>query len=247
MYVRGCRTSAVACGILLLMSACATRTKQEWLQFFFDGVPSENEQQAESQAKDDSMQGPQKKSRAALMLAARESSPVQVIHEPYANNDCMECHESNQSQRMKGPMIDVCFECHDDFLTDITFQHDPAAVGDCMDCHDPHMSVEPSLLILPQRDLCFECHDVFEEKFVHEPAGAGDCQECHDAHASDIPALLVMPEPPLCYECHEEVEVTNSEAHRDIDLTSCTQCHDPHQGADKFYLKDGARHAAWTD
>jgi len=284
------KTGVAICGISLLMSACATRTKQAWLLLFFDGVPVEGVEDVQGDTIEASPR-PTRISRAVLFLAQQKESLFQFVHDPFATDDCTDCHESNHSQRMKGPLIDVCFECHDDFLTDVASHHEPAAVGDCMDCHEPHESIEPALLLMPMQSMCYECHDTYVANIVHEPAAVGDCQGCHDAHSSqfsdllllpephlcyecheayeaefvhdpvaagccqdchdphesEFPGLLVMPDPAVCYECHEEGEVVASDAHVNIDPVPCSRCHDPHEGTDPYFLKDGVRHAPWTD
>ena len=33
---------------------------------------------------------------------------------------------------LKGPVRNVCFECHDDFLSDAKYKHAPAEEGECL-------------------------------------------------------------------------------------------------------------------
>jgi predicted CXXCH cytochrome family protein len=118
-----------------------------------------------------------------------------VVHRPYAERRCIECHASNFSQRLKGDVSGICTACHKGFLQKAKFIHAPVADGQCTICHEPHQGKEPHLLVKNVRDLCFDCHKpdaVFKTKACAEsPTRA--CTECHDPHMEDGKFRLFPP------------------------------------------------------
>jgi predicted CXXCH cytochrome family protein len=86
---------------------------------------------------------------------------------------------------MKGPLKQVCFACHDDFLGPAKFKHQPADDGDCLECHNPHQSEFKGLLKQGDPQVCYECHEPADLAGVkaHTAAAGAGCVKCHDPHA----------------------------------------------------------------
>lgn len=125
-------------------------------------------------------------------------------------------------------------------------QHAPYKAGACTQCHPKDLSFALDEGF-DKRGRCFGCHEheAFKEKlgklaFVHGPVAVGNCLVCHDAHESIHPALTIEREPKLCYACHEKTLLARAPAHQGSDASRCGACHDPHGGADRFFLR-GAR------
>lgn len=77
-----------------------------------------------------------------------------------------------------------------------------------------------------------------KDKFVHGPVAAGDCTFCHKQDNKDQHAFqLINNVEGLCYQCHEKLSI--GAAHTTVAEGTCTECHDPHQSANLFQLKDG--------
>jgi predicted CXXCH cytochrome family protein len=73
-------------------------------------------------------------------------------HPPYENNECTKCHESRFSVKMRGPMLQVCSDCHQhqEFgkaIVAAKVKHQPVENGECNSCHDPHGSANPKMLV----------------------------------------------------------------------------------------------------
>ena len=227
--------SLVLGGSVLLETSCTTPgTRDEWLRFFFDGVPVEGEETAAAEAEGAEEAGAE---REPLPTPVRPG-PRPVFHEPIAEDDCQECHQSSMSQGLVGTLTEVCFTCHDEFAAEGVRMHGPVEDGECTTCHDPHRSKHRGLLVMALTDLCNDCHDdVTEAEVKHSPAEEGECLECHNPHAAGEPGLLVAPVPSLCFACHDEEDVAAGDAHQTIGEESCTACHDPHQGEKEYYLR----------
>ncbi|MFO0974137.1 MAG: cytochrome c3 family protein [Phycisphaerae bacterium] len=117
--------------------------------------------------------------------------------------------------------------------------HPPFAARRCRDCHQvPRVSE----LVQPWSARCGGCHPrVFAGPVLHGPAGAMACNACHLPHLSTLPKLLRQFDPALCLSCHEPTLKPMGAAHADL-ARRCTECHDPHGGADLRLLRPG--HAA---
>jgi len=97
-------------------------------------------------------------------------------HEPVAEGDCTECHDSHSSG-FKNLLIEdqkqLCFSCHEATKEEVEkykYVHRPVIERECKDCHAPHGSDYFRLLIrkytpefyapfdISNFDLCFSCH-----------------------------------------------------------------------------------------
>lgn len=216
------------------LAGCATWNRHEVLTFFFDGVPVPGSEtnaiaRAAGNATNDLTGG-----SASSMVA---SASAEIVHEPYADKDCTSCHASRYTEKMKGKALDVCFECHDDFLKTAKVRHSPAEDGSCMECHAPHHSPHKGLLVKPVTDLCFDCHDRMPKDLaVHQPVADNDCLACHAAHASNVEKLLKKKLPALCMECHEDYAAGKFK-HDPVEEGACFECHAVHTSPNKGLLK----------
>jgi|GEM_PF-1466105 len=171
---------------LVLASGCSTQTKRQWLTFFFDGVPPEKTNVVATAS------GASVTGTNAAAGQATGASQVQVLHPPYAEGKCTECHESKYSQKMRNNLGDLCLGCHKAFLVKGNSWHAPVASGECVVCHEPHQSSRKFLLTQVPSLLCAQCHASGEMASVaaHPANGNPDCTTCHDPHQSGSKFLL---------------------------------------------------------
>jgi predicted CXXCH cytochrome family protein len=114
--------------------------------------------------------------------------------------------------------------------------HPPYAEKKCNSCHD---TSKEGGLAAPMEKLCFLCHkDIIKGAEVHAPAVAGNCLACHQPHDSVFPSLLKTEKAKLCDSCHMEKRLTTG-LHASVSKAGlvCTDCHDPHAGNAKYFLK----------
>jgi predicted CXXCH cytochrome family protein len=88
--------------------------------------------------------------------------------------------------------------------------------------------------------VCLRCHaDVpSEHEHMHGPVAAKACLWCHDPHESQFEHLLKTTSPAMCLDCHQfhldgQFQIPE---HEDLER-DCMDCHDPHGGIDRFFLK----------
>jgi predicted CXXCH cytochrome family protein len=118
------------------------------------------------------------------------------------------------------------------------FPHTPYRQNKCEGCHD----ATGGQLVRPiQEGLCLTCHArlVEEQKFVHAPAAVGDCALCHHYHGSPYPNLLLVDPIKTCLNCHDRSDLSEGEHHAQPDR-ACNECHDPHGGDNRFFVKRSA-------
>lgn len=119
----------------------------------------------------------------------------------------------------------------------VVHAHPPYAQSKCGGCHDPSTG---RLVRQPDEGLCRICHTkAFDDaRFVHGPVAANACLFCHHYHSSDRPAMLLGEPRSLCLHCHKLDDIAASHsADADIERRSCIECHDPHKGSNRFFLK----------
>ncbi len=175
------------CG-LLLAAGCSSATKHRWLTVFFDGVPGP-EQAANSRP----LVRPQVQStNPAPVRVAAPAEPSLVVHAPYAERNCVACHASDYSQRLRDDVSAICMGCHKAFLAKAAYVHAPVADGQCTLCHTAHQAKEKYRLVKESRELCFDCHE--PDGLLRLPACGGStervCTECHDPHQENRRFLL---------------------------------------------------------
>jgi predicted CXXCH cytochrome family protein len=114
--------------------------------------------------------------------------------------------------------------------------HPPFADKRCNDCHDKNTD---SGFVVAKEELCAHCHKGFPVgNFLHGPAAVGACLKCHAPHTADNPALLLKPAADVCDACHAEAR--NSSKLHSASRTKgmiCIECHDPHGGSNRFFLR----------
>jgi predicted CXXCH cytochrome family protein len=114
--------------------------------------------------------------------------------------------------------------------------HPPYVDKRCNDCHDKNTD---SGFVVAKEELCSVCHRNFlKEAYSHGPAAVGACLNCHIPHDSQYQSLLKKPITEICGVCHVEQRLTKS-MHDNVVAKgmSCTECHDPHSGNNKFFLR----------
>ena len=120
----------------------------------------------------------------------------------------------------------------------VFYNHQPYWENRCRDCHDPNGG---QVYQTAEQGLCATCHPDLpgNARYVHGPVAVKSCLFCHHYHRS-LHAKLLLDEPDaLCFRCHKREGLTEGEHHADIDERPCIECHDPHSGDDRFFLKRG--------
>jgi predicted CXXCH cytochrome family protein len=118
----------------------------------------------------------------------------------------------------------------------VIYYHPPYRENRCRACHSP----EGGLLYKTAKEgLCQTCHpDVpGEVPYLHGPLAVGECLSCHDPHQSEHPGLLFDDVRNVCLSCHDAAQVEDGAHHKSIGTRSCIECHYPHGGNDRFFLK----------
>ncbi len=115
--------------------------------------------------------------------------------------------------------------------------HQPFAEKECSNCHDINNKVNEGFIVAKQ-DLCLVCHENFQGQHVHGPVAVGDCQACHLPHSSAHESLLIAAPEDICQTCHAEGRLAADMHDRFVvSLITCNQCHDPHVGNARYFLK----------
>lgn len=116
--------------------------------------------------------------------------------------------------------------------------HKPYDEKKCTDCHSNDKNQNDGLIV-PKQELCFVCHkDFIKGGNVHGPVAVGDCLACHLPHSSNHKALLIEDPDLICATCHQENRLAAAMHDRFLVKTiSCGECHDPHAGDARYFLK----------
>lgn len=172
-------------GVIAILASCTPVGRYEALSFFFDGVPPppgmevSEEGQDLTVADEGSLIPPPAQPRATptpVIIASR--------HEPYARNQCRECH--NMQGRYGIPPVDatLCDQCHKEQRIREGWNHGPINLGTCIPCHKAHESRYEHLLSEPIPGLCLDCHVEVKQSApdYHDVPEFEQCTACHDPH-----------------------------------------------------------------
>jgi predicted CXXCH cytochrome family protein len=226
---------------LLVLAGCVSNTKHKWLNLFFDGVPDPNAPKITNgvaRIEYDEDGRPMTPIIRGTNFGVVKGSPF-TPHAPYDERKCSECHESRFSVKMKAPLSQVCFACHEDFLATAKFKHTPADNNECSECHNSHGSQFPKLLVKPVTEICSDCHEdqkAATAKSAHQPYVNAECAACHSSHVSQFKGLLTKAPGPLCADCHEDTKPSLKVVHQPYENGDCLSCHAPHNAVNKNLL-----------
>lgn len=116
--------------------------------------------------------------------------------------------------------------------------HKPYVEKKCNDCHSNDKNQNDGLIV-PKQELCGVCHtDFIAGNNVHGPVAVGDCLACHLPHSSNHKSLLNEDPDRICSTCHQENRLAAAMHDRFVNkVISCGECHDPHSGDARYFLK----------
>ncbi len=120
------------------------------------------------------------------------------------------------------------------------FTHTAYAQHRCGSCHNKQTG---NLFRRPEEGLCQTCHTdpPGRARFVHGPVAVNACLFCHHPHVAPFPGVTLLDVPELCVQCHDPADLALG-AHHDVPNRSrCTECHNPHGGDNRFFLKHRER------
>lgn len=114
--------------------------------------------------------------------------------------------------------------------------HPPYWESRCGTCHKPD---DGQLFRTPEEGLCQSCHSDLpgEARYVHGPVVVNACLFCHHYHRSVHPRMLLDDVKVICLGCHEGDGLIEGPHHAASEEKSCVECHDPHGGDNRFFLK----------
>jgi len=124
-------------------------------------------------------------------------------------------------------------------VSQVLYAHTPYRENHCGGCHD----VDSGGLVRTLKEgLCLNCHAplINDVKYDHGPAAVHDCTFCHHYHASPYPYQLLAGPNETCFKCHQARDLTTGPYHENLESKTCTTCHDPHGGDNRFFIKQGA-------
>jgi predicted CXXCH cytochrome family protein len=221
----GCplRTLAIlAAGPVVVLSglACSEATRHRVLEFLFDGVPQPGAETTVGYAPSGRRMAP-----AGMDPSAVTEAPARQVfpHPPYRDGRCGRCHRPLDGQLFRRPEEGLCQGCHTEVPGEVRYVHGPVAVSACAFCHHHHGSSRPKLLLDDVTALCLSCHqrqDLTEgphHETISETAKRRNVETIHDPQSA-----IPNPQSP-------------------IDARPCTDCHQPHGGADRFFLRPSPR------
>lgn len=147
---------------------CSVEKHYDLLSFFFDGVPDPN--------------------------FTLESDPEAFVlrtggkffmHQPFANDNCGECHANPAELNLSRDDSSMCLKCHESTLAEYTFMHGATVGMACLWCHDPHRSPYENLLRAQPPELCRQCHNpslTSRPEVSEHVQTETECLECHSGH-----------------------------------------------------------------
>lgn len=167
-----------------------------------------------------------KKNAPGLCLECHDAKDAALAkahnNQPFAQADCLTCHDPHQSDRPKLMQ---------------KFVHAPFEGGACDTCHAPAKDGKVVLTQANVKALCVTCHDEqakrIETAKVQHPGAQGDCTDCHSPHAGKTPGFPKPDAVNVCLSCHSdqaELHKTKKVLHKAAFRDGCATCHEPHGG-----------------
>ena len=162
----------------------------------------------------------------------REFLVRNVLHKPFEQKKCRECHGHNKSDY-------ACIRCHKS--TENTFYHyhnhmlGKVEGNFCLSCHNPHVGDNKWLLLDVPKRLCQKCHPetyVQKKKSLYVHPEWANCLRCHAGHGSNHPAMLRGDGNTVCVRCHKtQGKFTHPVGSKVLDPRNgqpitCVTCHD---------------------
>ncbi len=119
------------------------------------------------------------------------------------------------------------------------YNHPPYWENRCGTCHDINGG---GIFRSPEEGLCQACHSDLpgDARYVHGPVAVSSCLVCHHYHRSPYPKVLLEDPADICAGCHKPADLTDGAYHASVEDRVCIDCHDPHAGENRFFVKDGA-------
>lgn len=156
--------------------------------------------------------------------------------QPFANSDCLSCHDPHQSSRPKLMQA---------------FVHAPFDGGSasCGTCHQPAKDGKVVLTTANSKELCLSCHaeksEQIEKAKVQHPGAAGDCVDCHDPHAGKSQGFPKPDAVSVCLNCHADQAEQHKKKflHQPAFDQGCSTCHTPHGGDNQHLLRTSSVNA----
>lgn len=173
---------------IIIIIACASTTRYEVLNFFFDGVPSP-EITTQTKTVGYPRVSPFRVSLDYIAMARTPqptpaAAPIVSVHKPVAEKKCLECHDPNAGLQPFARDAKLCDRCHKEQRQREGWAHGPINLGTCVPCHRSHESPYPYLLEEPVPQLCMICHieDYNPAANYHDVFYIDNCTVCHDPH-----------------------------------------------------------------
>jgi predicted CXXCH cytochrome family protein len=172
-----------------------------------------------------------------VATAGRPGMLKPVLHMPFTQRKCAECHGERKTGATTQPVPDLCFRCHQGQKAWLSAPvvHAPLQSREsCLACHGAHAGMATGVLKRAGEKLCFQCHDPrpFRLKNVHAALEQG-CSTCHDSHSGKHKRLLTEEVDTLCRQCHADMakhfhKVSGGVDPRTNEPLDCVGCHLPH-------------------
>lgn len=221
--------------IIIYFVGCSPSIRHNVLTTIFDGVPELDTIQVTISVDTISLIDDAQTTLAALEGDIAKPKPTHIIHPPYLEKNCENCHDKSRMGAFVQQQPGLCFQCHENTNEKHTFSHGPAEVGYCTSCHSPHKSELENLLVRPNQQLCLHCHDlnVVSKNEIHLEIGETSCTDCHSPHSSNNQFLL---REGTCAKCHDDFNTSSSHIHGPVEAGLCTSCHSPHMSKSEKLL-----------